>query len=95
MARKVIRQSPFALFGYSHMPGGIPDCQAQYLRVPYGNVGPIEISGDLTDEQVLFLSNVFPTGVRRDFGALFREGHDRRLAFGAFGREQRFPAYPG
>jgi threonine dehydrogenase-like Zn-dependent dehydrogenase len=62
MARKVMGQSPSALFGYSHMLGGIPGGQAQYLRVPYGDVGPIKISNGLTDEQVLFLSDIFPTG---------------------------------
>jgi threonine dehydrogenase-like Zn-dependent dehydrogenase len=62
MARKVMGQSPSALFGYSHMLGGVPGGQAQYLRVPYGDVGPIKIQDGLTDEQVLFLSDIFPTG---------------------------------
>jgi threonine dehydrogenase-like Zn-dependent dehydrogenase len=62
MARKVMGQSPSALFGYSHMLGGIPGGQAQYLRVPFGDVGPIKIPEGLSDEQVLFLSDVFPTG---------------------------------
>src|SRR5690349_7044146 len=62
MARKVMGQSPSALFGYSHMLGGIPGGQAQYLRVPYGDVGPVKVPDGLTDEQVLFLSDIFPTG---------------------------------
>src|SRR5436305_5116364 len=62
MARKVMVQSPSALFGYSHMLGGVPGGQAQYLRVPYGDVGPIKIPDGLTDAQVLFLSDIFPTG---------------------------------
>ncbi len=62
MARKVMGQSPSALFGYSHMLGGVPGGQAQYLRVPYGDVGPIKVPDGLTDKQVLFLSDIFPTG---------------------------------
>ena len=62
MARKVMGQSPAALFGFSHMLGGIPGGQAEYLRVPYADVGPIKIESDLPDEQVVFLSDIFPTG---------------------------------
>lgn len=50
------------LFGYSHMYGGYPGGQAEYVRVPFADVGPIKIYEDLPDEQVLFLSDIFPTG---------------------------------
>jgi threonine dehydrogenase-like Zn-dependent dehydrogenase len=50
------------LFGYSHMYGGYPGGQAEYVRVPFADVGPIKIYEDLEDEQVLFLSDIFPTG---------------------------------
>jgi threonine dehydrogenase-like Zn-dependent dehydrogenase len=50
------------LFGYSHTYGGFPGGQAQYLRVPYADVGPIKVPDGLSDEQVLFLSDIFPTG---------------------------------
>jgi threonine dehydrogenase-like Zn-dependent dehydrogenase len=50
------------LFGYSHLYGGYPGGQAEYVRVPYSNVGPIKVPESLTDEQVLFLSDIFPTG---------------------------------
>ena len=50
------------LFGYSHMTGGYPGGQAQYVRVPYSDVGPIVIPDGLEDEQVLFLSDILPTG---------------------------------
>ncbi len=50
------------LFGYSHMMGGYAGGQAQFARVPFADVGPIKISDGLTDEQVLFLSDIFPTG---------------------------------
>ena len=50
------------LFGYSHMYGGFPGGQAEYLRVPYADVGPIKVPDGLSDEQVLFLSDIFPTG---------------------------------
>jgi threonine dehydrogenase-like Zn-dependent dehydrogenase len=62
MAAKVMGQSPAGLFGYSHMLGGFAGGQAEYLRVPFADVGPIKIPDGLTDEQVLFLSDVFPTG---------------------------------
>ena len=54
--------SPSGLFGYSHMLGGYAGGQAEYIRVPYADVGPLKIESDLTDEQVLFLSDIFPTG---------------------------------
>lgn len=54
--------APAALFGYSHLTGGIPGGQAEYLRVPYADIGPIKIPDHLPDEKVLFLSDIFPTG---------------------------------
>jgi threonine dehydrogenase-like Zn-dependent dehydrogenase len=50
------------LFGYSHMYGGYPGGQAEYVRVPFADVGPIKIYEDLRDDQVLFLSDIFPAG---------------------------------
>jgi threonine dehydrogenase-like Zn-dependent dehydrogenase len=50
------------MFGYSHMYGGYPGGQAEYVRVPFADVGPIKIYEALTDEQVLFLSDILPTG---------------------------------
>jgi threonine dehydrogenase-like Zn-dependent dehydrogenase len=61
-ARKAMGQSPAGLFGYSHMLGGYAGGQAEYLRVPFADVGPIKIESDLPDEKVLFLSDIFPTG---------------------------------
>lgn len=51
-----------ALFGYSHLYGGVPGGQAEYVRVPKANVGPFKIPDGLDDEQVLFLSDILPTG---------------------------------
>lgn len=62
MARKVMGHSPAGLFGYSHLTGGYDGGQAEYLRVPYADVGPLKIESDLPDEKVLFLSDIFPTG---------------------------------
>lgn len=61
-ARKVMGQSPAGLFGYSHLLGGFPGGQAQYLRVPFADVGPLKIPDGIPDEKVLFLSDIFPTG---------------------------------
>jgi len=61
-AREVMGQSPAGRLGYSHLFGGFPGGQAEYLRVPFADVGPVKIPPGLRDEQVLFLSDMFPTG---------------------------------
>ncbi|HEX3952834.1 MAG TPA: zinc-dependent alcohol dehydrogenase [Stellaceae bacterium] len=61
-AEKLWGHSPAGLFGYSHMLGGFAGGQAEYVRVPYADIGPIKVPQSLSDEQVLFLSDVFPTG---------------------------------
>jgi len=58
----VFGHSTAGLFGYTHLTGGYPGGQAEYVRVPYADVGPIKIEDGLTDEQVLFLGDIFPTG---------------------------------
>ena len=62
MAETLYGYSGSGLFGYSHMMGGYAGGQAEYVRVPFADVGPIKIENGLTDEQVLFLSDIFPTG---------------------------------
>jgi threonine dehydrogenase-like Zn-dependent dehydrogenase len=62
MAEKLYGASPSGLFGYSHMMGGYAGGQAEFVRVPFADVGPLKIPPELTDEQVLFLSDIFPTG---------------------------------
>lgn len=62
IAEKMYGYSPAGLFGYSHMFGGYAGGQAQFLRVPFADVGPIKVPDHLSDEQVLFLSDIFPTG---------------------------------
>ena len=62
MAKKVMGQSPSGLFGYSHMLGGFAGGQAQYARVPYADFGAFPVPDQLTDEQVVFLTDIFPTG---------------------------------
>jgi threonine dehydrogenase-like Zn-dependent dehydrogenase len=62
IAEKALGHSPAGLFGYSHMLGGFAGGQAEYLRVPFADVGPLKVPDHLTDEQVLFLSDIFPTG---------------------------------
>jgi threonine dehydrogenase-like Zn-dependent dehydrogenase len=61
-AERMWGHSPAGLFGYSHMLGGFAGGQAQFLRVPYADVRPIKVPDGLTDDQVLFLSDIFPTG---------------------------------
>lgn len=62
LAEKMYGFSASGLYGYSHLYGGYAGGQAEYVRVPYADVGPIKISNGLPDEQVLFLSDIFPTG---------------------------------
>ena len=62
MAEKLYGYTASGLFGYSHMLGGYAGGQAQYARVPYADVGPFKVPETLTDEQVLFLTDIFPTG---------------------------------
>jgi threonine dehydrogenase-like Zn-dependent dehydrogenase len=62
MAEKLWGYSPCGIFGYSHMLGGYAGGQAEYARVPFADIGPIKIPDELADEQVLFLSDIFPTG---------------------------------
>jgi threonine dehydrogenase-like Zn-dependent dehydrogenase len=61
IAEKLWGHSPCGIFGYSHATGGFAGGQAEYARVPFADVGPIKIPEGLTDEQVLFLSDVLPT----------------------------------
>jgi threonine dehydrogenase-like Zn-dependent dehydrogenase len=62
LAEKMFGAPTAGIFGYSHLTGGFAGGQAEYARVPFADVGPIVIEDDLTDEQVLFLSDIFPTG---------------------------------
>ncbi|ABE36091.1 zinc-binding dehydrogenase family protein [Paraburkholderia xenovorans LB400] len=62
MADKVFGHSTAGLFGYSHLTGGYPGGQAEYVRVPFADFTPVRIPDGLTDEQVLFLGDIFPTG---------------------------------
>jgi len=62
MSEKLYGYTTAGLFGYSHLTGGYAGGQAQYVRVPYADVGPLKIPDGLPDERVLFLSDIFPTG---------------------------------
>ena len=62
MAEKMWGYSPCGIFGYSHLLGGYAGGQAEYARVPFADVGPLKVPDSLSDEQVLFLTDIFPTG---------------------------------
>jgi threonine dehydrogenase-like Zn-dependent dehydrogenase len=62
MAEKLYGYSPCGIFGYSHMLGGFAGGQAEFARVPFADIGPLKIPESVSDEQVLFLSDIFPTG---------------------------------
>ncbi len=62
VADKVFGHSPAGLFGYTHLTGGYPGGQAEFVRVPFADVAPVKVPDGLTDEQVLFLGDIFPTG---------------------------------
>jgi threonine dehydrogenase-like Zn-dependent dehydrogenase len=62
IAEKMFGHPLGGIFGYSHLTGGFAGGQAEYVRVPFADVGPLRIESDLADEQVLFLSDILPTG---------------------------------
>ena len=74
MTAKVYGDSPAGLFGYSHMMGGYDGGQAEYARVPYADVGPYKVPEGLRDEQVVFLTDIFPTGYMAAEAAEIEEG---------------------
>ena len=80
-AREIMGHSPAGLLGYSHILGGYAGGQAEALRVPYADVGPIKIDSDLSDEQVVFLSDIFPTGYMAAENARIEDG-DTVAVFG-------------
>ena len=62
MAEKMWGHAGAGVFGYSHLTGGYAGGQAEFVRVPFADVGPLKVPAGLTDEQVLFLSDILPTG---------------------------------
>jgi threonine dehydrogenase-like Zn-dependent dehydrogenase len=62
MAEKMWGYSPAGIYGYSHMLGGYAGGQAEYVRVPFADVGPLALPDSVTDEQAVMLADVFPTG---------------------------------
>ena len=62
LAEKLWGHSPAGIFGYSHLTGGYAGGQAEYVRVPFADVGPFKVPADLSDEKVLFLTDILPTG---------------------------------
>jgi threonine dehydrogenase-like Zn-dependent dehydrogenase len=66
--------SPAGLFGYSHLFGGYAGGQAEYVRVPYSDVGCFKVPDGLTDEQVVFLTDIFPTGYMAAENCQFEPG---------------------
>jgi threonine dehydrogenase-like Zn-dependent dehydrogenase len=82
MAEKMFGHPSAGMFGYAHLTGGYAGGQAEYARVPFADVGPIKIEEDLPDDEVLFLSDIFPTGF---MGAEFAEPSPEKViaVFGA------------
>jgi threonine dehydrogenase-like Zn-dependent dehydrogenase len=62
MPEKLMGHATCGAFGYSHLTGGFAGGQAEYVRVPFADVGPLKVPPQLSDEKVLFLSDIFPTG---------------------------------
>lgn len=74
MTAQVYGDSPAGLFGYSHMMGGYDGGQAEYVRVPFADVGPYKIPEGIPDEKVVFLTDIFPTGYMAAENAGIEEG---------------------
>ncbi len=62
LSEKVFGHAPAGLFGYTHLTGGYPGGQAEYLRVPFADATHIKVPDGISDEKLLFLSDIFPTG---------------------------------
>jgi threonine dehydrogenase-like Zn-dependent dehydrogenase len=73
-AKEAMGHAPAGLFGYSHLTGGYAGGQAEYVRVPHADVGPIKVESSLSDERVLFLSDIFPTGYMAAENAIREKG---------------------
>jgi threonine dehydrogenase-like Zn-dependent dehydrogenase len=82
MPEKLMGHATCGCFGYSHLTGGFAGGQAEYVRVPFADVGPLKVPSTLSDDQALFLSDIFPTGY---MGAEFCEINPRKViaVFGA------------
>lgn len=75
MAEAIMGYSPAGLFGYSHMLGGYAGGQAEYARVPFADVGLFKIPDGMADEQVIFLTDIFPTGYMAAENCDIQPGH--------------------
>jgi threonine dehydrogenase-like Zn-dependent dehydrogenase len=75
MAEKMWGHSPAGIFGYSHLTGGYAGGQAEYVRVPYADVGPVRVPDGVDDEKALFLSDILPTGYMAAENCDIRPGH--------------------
>ncbi len=75
MAEKMWGHSTAGIFGYSHLTGGYAGGQAEYARVPFADVGPLKVPDGMTDEQVLFLSDILPTGYMAAENCDIKPGH--------------------
>lgn len=75
MAEKMWGHSTAGIFGYSHLTGGYAGGQAEYARVPFADVGPLKVPDGMADEQVLFLSDILPTGYMAAENCDIRPGH--------------------
>ena len=73
-AIEAMGHAPAGIFGYSHLTGGFAGGQAEFVRVPHADVGPIKVENDLPDEKVLFLSDIFPTGYMAAENADIQDG---------------------
>src|SRR4051812_11114324 len=81
MAEKMWGHSCCGIFGYSHLTGGDAGGQAEYVRVPFADVGPLKIENGLPDEKLLFLTDIFPTGYMAAENCEIQEG-DTIAVFG-------------
>jgi threonine dehydrogenase-like Zn-dependent dehydrogenase len=74
LAEKMWGHATSGMFGYSHLTGGYAGGQAEYVRVPYADVGPIKVPNSISDDKVLFLSDILPTGYMAAENCNIKEG---------------------
>src|SRR5439155_194112 len=92
MAEKLWGYSPCGIYGYSHLLGGYAGGQAEYVRVPYADVGPLKVAEELRDEQALFLSDILPTGYMAAENCAIERGDTVSVAGVYGGWIDKFPA---
>jgi len=95
MQEKLYGNITSAIYGYSHLLGGYAGAQAEYVRVPFADVGVVKVPKDVPDEKLLFISDAIPTGYMVLSSAIFNQDTVAVWGCGAVGLFAMISAYDG